>query len=169
MGFLSSLFRKKEPDVEKLIQNLRFQSQEIKDIETKINRLEQDPVLEAMGPLATFVGLGRGADAQGPLAELARLKDRLFEAKKKDANLRARAASNLGELRNPKAVQPLIASLREYGYEYTSLRLNAATALGNIGDNEAVEPLTKLAQSDSEESVRQAAQKALELIQKTDP
>ena len=166
MGFLSNLFGKKEPDIEKLIQDLSFQSPEIRELQAKIYRMEQDPVLLATGAAAAFAGLGRDPNATGPLAELARLKNRLSEAQKKEARIRARAASNLGKLRNPKAVQPLIAALGENSYEYVSLRLDIAKALGSIGDKEAIEPLNKLLQYDFNDSVRQAAQQALELIQK---
>jgi HEAT repeat protein len=52
------------------------------------------------------------------------------------------AASALGKLRDPRAVEPLIAVLRDP--EDTEHWDNAALALGEIGDPRAVEPLVKM-------------------------
>lgn len=63
---------------------------------------------------------------------------------KDSENIRAYAARALGRLRDPKAVEPLIATLEakdRMGYPDKDARLMAAVALGRIGDARAVEPL----------------------------
>jgi len=52
-----------------------------------------------------------------------------------------KAAEALGELRDKKAVKPLIKALDS---QYTGLRVMAVRALGNINDEEAVTPLIYL-------------------------
>lgn len=70
---------------------------------------------------------------------------------------REEAAEALGEIRDPRAVDPLIAALRDRNSE---VRAEAAEALGKIGDRKAVEPLTALLQDPSHE-VRRGAETAL--------
>ncbi len=48
------------------------------------------------------------------------------------------AAWALGEMRDPRAVEPLIAALKDKDYE---VRVCAAIALGEMRDPRAVEPL----------------------------
>lgn len=70
---------------------------------------------------------------------------------------REEAAEALGEIRDPRAVDPLIAALNDRNPE---VREEAAEALGKIGDPRAVEPLTGLL-GDPRREVREKAEKAL--------
>lgn len=77
-----------------------------------------------------------------------------------DSAKRGQAADKLGNLRSPKAVEPLIAALKD---SYWLVRCDAARALGKIGDARAVEPLIE-ALKDSDKSVRRDAAAALSQI-----
>lgn len=70
---------------------------------------------------------------------------------------REEAAEALGEIRDPKAVDPLIAALRDRDAE---VREEAAKSLGMIGDRKAVEPLNE-ALKDVDPKVRREAEQAL--------
>lgn len=59
---------------------------------------------------------------------------------KRDLFVRSDAARALGQIGDSRAVEPLVAVLKDKD-EYSSLRLDAARALGQIGDTRAVEPL----------------------------
>jgi HEAT repeat protein len=73
---------------------------------------------------------------------------------------RMRAAVALGEIGDPRAVEPLIAAL---GDENLNVRIDAAKALGKIGDPRAVEPLIA-ALGDENLNVRIDAAEALSKI-----
>ena len=81
----------------------------------------------------------------------------------KNIHVRERAAEALGELKDARAVEPLILALN--GEDEG--RFQAAFALGRIGDKRAVEPLI-LALNDKNEDVREKAAKALEEIRKNE-
>jgi HEAT repeat protein len=72
----------------------------------------------------------------------------------KDSNIRAAAARALGELEDPRAVEPLIAALKDAEWR---VRLAAAESLGKIGDARAVKPLIAALQDDSTLVVATAA------------
>jgi HEAT repeat protein len=76
---------------------------------------------------------------------------------KKDEYVRWYTARALGEIKDPRAVEPLIAAL---GDERSDVRQAAAEALGEIKDPRAVEPLIA-ALKDAEWRVRAAAAYAL--------
>jgi HEAT repeat protein len=67
--------------------------------------------------------------------------------------VRINAATALGNLRNPRAVEPLVAALEDDGVTYRqlgeqelpddSVRAAAIEALGQIGDKRAIEPLNR--------------------------
>ena len=76
---------------------------------------------------------------------------------KKDEYVRNAAARALGEIKDPRAVEPLIAALKG---EYRGA-CKAAYALGEIKDPRAVEPLIA-ALKDQNSDVREAAAKALD-------
>jgi HEAT repeat protein len=76
---------------------------------------------------------------------------------KDDRYVRAAAAYALGQIGDPRAVEPLIAAL---GDESSDVRQDAAYALGEIKDPRAVEPLIA-ALKDWHSNVRKAAAKAL--------
>ena len=76
---------------------------------------------------------------------------------KKDEYVRWYTARALGEIKDPRAVEPLIAALKDTDKD---VRQAAAEALGKIGDPRAVEPLIA-ALKDAEWHVRKAAAKAL--------
>jgi HEAT repeat protein len=78
-------------------------------------------------------------------------------------NVRAGATRSLAELKDPRAVAPLAAALREDPNNY--VRWHAALALEQFEDPRAVGPLTA-ALKDEDELVRTTARRALEKIQK---
>jgi HEAT repeat protein len=69
-----------------------------------------------------------------------------------DAEKQQAAARALGRSQDPRAVEPLLAalkdydyySLKDYGYYSQAVRQAAAEALGTLGDQKAVQPLTAL-------------------------
>ncbi len=63
----------------------------------------------------------------------------------------------MGNLRHPKAVEPLIRALKD---KYWHTRCEAAASLGKMGDSRAVKPLLK-ALKDSSEHVQYVALEAL--------
>jgi hypothetical protein len=63
---------------------------------------------------------------------------RLLEDTTEDTGVRTRAAGCLGKLGDPRAVETLIASLRD---DVPYVRESAASALGEIGDERAISPL----------------------------
>ena len=83
-----------------------------------------------------------------------------------DYYVRAYAAMRLGQIGDPRAVEPLIAALQEDDSE--SVRQYAAEALGEIRDPRAVEPLISALQEDGELDVREEAAEALKLITRED-
>ncbi|HMA36537.1 MAG TPA: HEAT repeat domain-containing protein [Chloroflexia bacterium] len=68
------------------------------------------------------------------------LIDQLATGEAGDDDTRAEAAFALGQIGDPRAVEPLIAALRD---EDTVVRTEAAAALGALGDRRAVEPLIR--------------------------
>jgi len=72
--------------------------------------------------------------------------------------MRIRAARKLGEIKDTRAIKPLIAALKERN---CAVRLEAAEALGKIGDVRAAEPLIMSLLKDSDPNVRGAAARAL--------
>ena len=75
----------------------------------------------------------------------------------RDAYVRANAAWTLGKLKDPRAIEPLIAALKDSDW---NVRWSAARALGELKDPRAVEPLIA-ALKDSDDSVRGFAAYAL--------
>lgn len=73
---------------------------------------------------------------------------------------REEAAEALGDIRDPKSVDPLIGALKDRDHE---VREEAAEALAKIGDKRAAEPLNALL-GDPSPDVRRAAEKALERL-----
>ena len=88
------------------------------------------------------------------VARLAKLYAELHERNK---NWRIGSARELGRIGDARAVEPLIASLRDYDSE---VRYTAAFSLGEIGDARAVEPLIA-ALRDSDLKVRRVAAHSL--------
>lgn len=71
-----------------------------------------------------------------------------------DPNVRWEAARALGVIRDPRAVEPLIAAL---GDRDPDVRRKAALSLGKIRDPKAVEPLLTCSVKDENQVVRWAA------------
>jgi len=92
-------------------------------------------------------------DVNGLIKALGYQKGDSFDAR----SIRRDAARALGELEDPRAVEPLIAALKDESF---SVRKAAAEALGKIGDTRAVEPLSA-ALKDKDSDVRKAAAEAL--------
>lgn len=70
--------------------------------------------------------------------------------------VRAHAAEALGEIKDKRAVEPLIEALKDEG-----VRNSATTALGRIEDKRALEPLIKVLREDPNKFVRGSAAYAL--------
>lgn len=81
-------------------------------------------------------------------------------SRSEDTDVRKAAIEALGKLRSERAVEDLIALLRDPAW---TIRRESAQALGEIGDTRAVEPLLA-ASKDSDYYVRQAASAALDKI-----
>jgi HEAT repeat protein len=78
-----------------------------------------------------------------------------------DLITRGRAALMLGKLKDERAVDTLIQALEAPGF---LTPVHAAEALGKIGDRRAVEPLISVAMNSHNESLRKAAETALESL-----
>ena len=75
-------------------------------------------------------------------------------------SVRAQLTRNLGQIGDPRAIQPLTVLLNA---ENAELRATAATSLGQIPHTEVIRPLF-LAARDADESVREAAVQALSTV-----
>ncbi len=73
---------------------------------------------------------------------------------KKDHSVRKAATKALGNIRDPRVVEPLIAALKD---EEKKVRETAAFYLGKIGDPRVVEPLIDALKKDEEKDVREEA------------
>ncbi|WP_319642088.1 HEAT repeat domain-containing protein [Methanovulcanius yangii] len=82
----------------------------------------------------------------------------------RDIEIRSDAAKALGNIRDTRAVEPLIHALNDENYK---VRKSAAEALGRIGDGRAVEPLCKAL--NDEYDVRITSAEALRMIGQTFP
>jgi len=108
--------------------------------------------------LGLLVALSCPAQEEEP----ATFESLLVELKKKPVGLdmyggkyaRYNSAKQLGEMKDPRAVEPLIETLQDND---SDLRAECARALGKIGDPRAVEPLQALAEKDRSERTRFAA------------
>ena len=77
-------------------------------------------------------------------------------------NIRESAAKTLGEMKDLRAVEPLIKALNDSDCNgYHNVRISAANSLGTLKDPRAVEPLIKLLKNDKNSDVREAAADAL--------
>jgi len=74
--------------------------------------------------------------------------------KDQDPNIRKKAAKTLGEIKDPRAVEPLIDAMKDL---IKHVREEAARALGKIKDPRAVEPLIFAVKNDKYNSVRRVA------------
>jgi len=110
----------------------------------------------ALGALEAFPRWWKSDAAKSAVSAL--IKAELIEAlKDEDSEVREFAAWVLGEIGDPKAVEPLIEALQD---EDSTVRWRAANALGEIGDPKAVEPLIT-ALKDENSGVRRSAAGAL--------
>lgn len=163
MNFLRKMFGPKHRDVQELIRELSFQSPDVAASQAAVDRFRQiNPLVANMG-IFLDVGGGIPPEVTNKIKERDNLEEQLAKARAKEEQSRAQAALKLGELGDPQAVDALIVALKG---EYTLVRRNVAEALGRIGDQRAVASLLEVAQNDSDESVRTAAQQALETLQK---
>jgi HEAT repeat protein len=121
----------------------------------KLRRFRQISRWLAVGILPFYCGVAHVPAGLGQTDEVGQEIAAL-----KDANPQVRwdAAKALGRSKDPCAVDPLIAALKNTGD--TPLRTNAAVALGEIKDPRVVEPLIEALES-SEDGVRWAAFHAL--------
>jgi len=91
--------------------------------------------------------------------EYTQIRDHLVALlKSTDTTTRVRAVETIGEIGGADAVDPLIAALKDSG---PGVRCCAIRALVRTGDKRAKEPLVKLAKTDQDAAVREAAENAL--------
>jgi len=76
-------------------------------------------------------------------------------------DVRSAVAAALGDLRDKRAIDPLIHSLKD---EYRMVKLAAAIALADIGDKRAVPALTEAVASEKEEETRLQMKEALQRL-----
>ncbi|MDD1659859.1 MAG: HEAT repeat domain-containing protein [Methanomicrobiales archaeon] len=131
------------PDVYKLKANM-----DINGLIKAMGYLEDD--LIRVGARARLSEIG--APAVGPL--ISAIND-------KDFNIRINAIRALGEIRDSRAVDPLIGVLQSN--VHPNLRYEAIGALGKLKDKRAVGPLY-VALDDKEKFIREAALDSLKLI-----
>jgi len=74
---------------------------------------------------------------------------------------REKAAEALGNMRNAKAVEPLITALKD---ENGDVRWKAVVALGEIGDKKAIDSLNNLLRNENNDLIRESAKEVLEKI-----
>ncbi len=84
---------------------------------------------------------------------------KMTELQSSQPKTREKAAKWLGELRDPRAVQPLI-NVLEHDLDH-DVREEAAKALSNIGGLEAQRALQRASRNDPKSGVRHAASKGL--------
>jgi hypothetical protein len=89
-----------------------------------------------------------------------RIRAGIHDLQDEAAEIRRRAAFELGMIGDPRAIEPLIVALQD---EVSDVRDSAATALGKIGDPRAIEPLI-VALQDEDKLVRNRAARALRHI-----
>jgi HEAT repeat protein len=160
-----------DPELRAMASTMLGQIHDVRAVEPLIAtlRAESDPVRRAAAETLDLVGWTPDAGTSGAAywaakgqwqkcVEIGRpAVDSLIDAlKHPDALIRQLAARGLGQIRDARAVEPLIASLK--GRE--DVRAAAATALGEIDDERAVEPLIA-AVKDPGANVRAAAARAL--------
>lgn len=117
-----------------------------------------DPEDMIVATAAIDLGKARERRAVEPLIRLLKPQRALL-----DTWLTAYVAEALGHIRDPRAVDALVAALAN---EAEDVRKAAAKALGEIGDKRAVPHLSKVAKDDNDQSVRQAATESLQELQK---
>jgi HEAT repeat protein len=79
-------------------------------------------------------------------------------------DVRAAVAASLGDLRDRRAVDPLIQALKD---EYKMVKLAAALALADIGDKRAVPALNEAVSSERDEESRAQMKEALTRLMAT--
>lgn len=110
--------------------------------------------LGLMGPLLASGVRGELGRKKAAAALVAALADEHW-------TVRAVAAEALGLMKEPTAAEPLIALLAD-----TDVRMAAVKALGRIASRPAKQALAKVAASEKDESVRQAAEEAIRSMKK---
>jgi HEAT repeat protein len=75
--------------------------------------------------------------------------------------MRSAVAAALGDLRDKRAVAPLIQSLKD---EYRMVKLAAALALADIGDKGAVSALNEAVANEKDEETRSQMKEALQRL-----
>ena len=78
--------------------------------------------------------------------------------KDEDPRVRYQSAEALGNIRDSRAVDPLIQALKD---DDSSVRYWAIVALGKINDNRAADPLIQASREDEDSYIRDAASNVL--------
>jgi HEAT repeat protein len=87
-----------------------------------------------------------------------RIDSLIKKMQSKRANVRSGTVAELGKIKDPRVVTPLIAALKDAD---SYVRGQAASTLGEIGDRRAVQPLITVLRDDDYLYVRQESAKAL--------
>lgn len=112
------------------------------------------PTVYTRPTLAKTLGDVEGSTTVEPLTAL----------KDDNARVRTRAAEALGQIKDTRAIEPLIAALKD---ENADVRREAAEALGRMKDTRAIEPLMAALEDLSVQSEAARALKRLGVSQKT--
>ena len=115
-----------------------------------------DPDMRVQAKAVKVLGNMRANEATPVLAQ------HLF-LRTTSAGMKGLILSALGEIGDPRAVQPLIEFLR--GELDAATRGTAVFALGDIREPEAIDVLGRIAQTDEEETVRRLAREAIGKIE----
>lgn len=145
---------------------------------SNVLRIADDTVLaltELIKETNSTVASTEGAPIQSvqKLREEKILYSLIQKLKGQDPNVRNKAAKTLGEMKNPRAVEPLINAMkgnfpysgplkdRLVGGEFSYVRVAAAEALGEIKDPRAVEPLIDAMKNPHHHKVQEEAARSL--------
>ncbi|MFQ5456574.1 MAG: HEAT repeat domain-containing protein [Nitrospirota bacterium] len=111
-----------------------------------------------------LIGVVLSLSAVSPVVAARRIKIGKIIDKLKSENVQQRriAALELGDLKNPKALDALIDALSD---KDRAVRMNVVWALGRIKDKKAISPLKGVSESDKLSEVREAALAAIKRIE----
>ncbi len=148
-GLANAMFN----DPEKSVRETSIDSMASQEFEKLLGILQKHP--EPIMRRASAICLGRKGDARA----LNPLGGSLVQNPDADEDVRAAAASALGDLLKPEAVEPLSQALATD--QSAKVREASAAALGSLGQGAGVGPLEQALADDAEEDVRESAADAL--------
>ena len=140
-------------DPDESVRETAIDSMASQEFEKLLDILQKHP--EPQMRRAAALCMGRKGDARG----LNPLGNALVQKPDTDEDVRAAAATALGDLLKPEAVEPLSEALATD--ESSKVRGASAAALGSLGQSAAAGPLEQALAEDANEDVRESAADAL--------